>query len=730
MTSRGPPRSTLTGGGLFSYALVCFPFLDLRFLIEAGVRPGWLDGNFTNVGSLGRVVRGFGDGEEAEIRANPSLAFGGERARTDAKRRARRPGAAADLGNGMSVAARRLLADGEGQVRLELLVALDNGPGSAPLDDRLDQLLTTPVYVVRESQTELISAGFYVARLYLAQSDKTIHPPPSATTTKLLREGAGSPFVVVVHPHAAGADFNGTPLEAAPPGLDAVSCRLVELAGQTTGVWQAWGAAGTDWLPMVRKLCRIVCQLSEVATLIDLQQDASALTPHLLDPEALDHFFRVRNGQLRRKSQGGWPVAEIQKLAAQHLKADIDGAAATVASLAAILRRDVANDVAKTMERVKRESEENMMLKGPDRQILADILAAQAVNQPNYFRNLMIRANLPPAFKQQQQNAWTTDDQTNAVLLIEWAQSKGGNPADPASTVLGTLLLTELRNLGLEQAAAVVAVIATYRLVRDEAALTALRIQYQCPVTVPAAADIAAPVGPDFTWRGATDAVELQSWLQRPGDFLDVGYLRKAIRHATSVCLIEVGASGKSGTGVVVHGEYVLTNYHVVEQVMLDTGPAPEAASIRLKFGSYGDDTPCREVRVDPGQPIVAWSPAKKLDYALLHVPELATLADVGPAQRAPGTPGLRSFLSILQHPHGGGMQLASSVDAVTFLDADTGIIQYVTRTASGSSGAPCFDENWNLVALHHAERSRPFGTIREGILMTAIEKEIGPWIQ
>src|SRR3569833_4530784 len=104
VVSRGLPRSILAGGGLSSYALVCFPFLDLRFLTQAGARPGWLEGKFPHVGSMGRVVRSFADGVEAEIRANPSLAFGSEHGRFRVGHRRPRQNLAADIGNGLSIA--------------------------------------------------------------------------------------------------------------------------------------------------------------------------------------------------------------------------------------------------------------------------------------------------------------------------------------------------------------------------------------------------------------------------------------------------------------------------------------------------------------------------------------------------------------------------------------------------------------------------------------------------
>ena len=35
-------------------------------------------------------------------------------------------------------------------------------------------------------------------------------------------------------------------------------------------------------------------------------------------------------------------------------------------------------------------------------------------------------------------------------------------------------------------------------------------------------------------------------------------------------------------------------------------------------------------------------------------------------------------------------------------MNANRSRVRYSTNTESGSSGSPCFDQNWNLVALHH----------------------------
>jgi hypothetical protein len=66
-------------------------------------------------------------------------------------------------------------------------------------------------------------------------------------------------------------------------------------------------------------------------------------------------------------------------------------------------------------------------------------------------------------------------------------------------------------------------------------------------------------------------------------------------------------------------------------------------------------------------------------------------------------------------------MMLAISGSGVTGAYPDRGYLQYVSRTAPGSSGGPCFDDDWNIVAVHHAVRSKAFGVIGEGILMASI---------
>ena len=61
-----------------------------------------------------------------------------------------------------------------------------------------------------------------------------------------------------------------------------------------------------------------------------------------------------------------------------------------------------------------------------------------------------------------------------------------------------------------------------------------------------------------------------------------------------------------------------------------------------------------------------------------------------------------RMPLQILLHPRAAPLKLAVDTDAVTRVNANGTRVRYATNTEAGSSGSPCFDMDFLLVALHH----------------------------
>lgn len=76
--------------------------------------------------------------------------------------------------------------------------------------------------------------------------------------------------------------------------------------------------------------------------------------------------------------------------------------------------------------------------------------------------------------------------------------------------------------------------------------------------------------------------------------------------------------------------------------------------------------------------------------------------------------------VNIIQHPRGRLKELSLHDNKVTYVYDK--VIRYTTDTEPGSSGSPVFNNQWDLVALHHAGWAEPDGgATNEGVRMTEI---------
>jgi len=215
---------------------------------------------------------------------------------------------------------------------------------------------------------------------------------------------------------------------------------------------------------------------------------------------------------------------------------------------------------------------------------------------------------------------------------------------------------------------------------------------------------------------------DLQAFLRSAPEFLDMDLLRRALEHSSAVCMVGIAEAQSYGTGVLIDRDLVLTNFHTLKVNNEDIEAVINDVSIR--FGFIG--TAAGQLLELSSQPIVASSRTQELDFVILKLKEpCKTIAPLSPSNgRNEYPPG--AAIHILQHPGGGSMKLSVSNNGVVKTFQDKGLLHYVTITAGGSSGAPCFDEQWNLIAIHRAEKATTFGSIREGILMNSIVTAAG----
>ena len=360
--------------------------------------------------------------------------------------------------------------------------------------------------------------------------------------------------------------------------------------------------------------------------------------------------------------------------------------------------------------------------------VLARLAAASPIGPQKFFRELINKANLPQDWVSDMAGVWTGNANYDAQQLVNWAIAKDINPKDKRFTTIGSILNVFLTKVGFNDAKFIVSLIIIYQLYTDKKLLEKLQITYQVPISTNNLTPTISDFGPEINWQ-EPDETELQSWFKPEPDFLDVGFLMQAIQHATSVCRIETPNQRILGTGFLIASNLVLTNYHVFNSEVTETQINP--SDIILRFGCFtsatGNETEGQTFKLVSDRAIVRSSPTEKLDYVLLQVEEsIKQATDINPADcDFENLPGKGMALNILQHPEGASMKIAISSNAIANIFPDTGLMQYVTKTSPGSSGSPCFNQDWKVVALHHAQRATHFGSIREGILLSSIYQEI-----
>jgi V8-like Glu-specific endopeptidase len=94
-------------------------------------------------------------------------------------------------------------------------------------------------------------------------------------------------------------------------------------------------------------------------------------------------------------------------------------------------------------------------------------------------------------------------------------------------------------------------------------------------------------------------------------------------------------------------------------------------------------------------------SPPDQLDASLFRLDPPVPAIDPFPvAKRLPVADGVQKVY-VIGHP--GGRSLSVSLNDNLLLDWDDRLIHYRAPTEGGSSGSPVFNQQWDLIGLHHA---------------------------
>ncbi len=191
-------------------------------------------------------------------------------------------------------------------------------------------------------------------------------------------------------------------------------------------------------------------------------------------------------------------------------------------------------------------------------------------------------------------------------------------------------------------------------------------------------------------------------------DFFHVNYLERGLLASRSVGRVSIRTSKTAveghGTGFLIAPGVMITNNHVI------SSKAKAKHSLLEMNYQYDINGKLLAVEYFDLLPEKLYLTHKKLDFTIVAVKPVsqsgAALSSFGilPLIAEVGKVVLGEYLTVIQHPDEQPKQLA--VRENQFISIDDDFLRYRTDTAEGSSGSPVFNDQWEVVAVHHSSHS------------------------
>jgi endonuclease G, mitochondrial len=191
------------------------------------------------------------------------------------------------------------------------------------------------------------------------------------------------------------------------------------------------------------------------------------------------------------------------------------------------------------------------------------------------------------------------------------------------------------------------------------------------------------------------------------GDTIDLqsaSFLTEGAHARCAIAYVEVNTpqSQEVGSGFMVSPRLFLTCQHVIKDADTARGTL---ITFDRELDEFGKHRPTTSYLLDPDT-FALFSPDSELDYALVAVGNRnggeIELDRFGCCilMNSPDRHVIGMKVNIIQHPRGWPKMIAIRNNLLTHRSSRT--LLYETDTEQGSSGAPVFNDDWELVALHH----------------------------
>lgn len=197
----------------------------------------------------------------------------------------------------------------------------------------------------------------------------------------------------------------------------------------------------------------------------------------------------------------------------------------------------------------------------------------------------------------------------------------------------------------------------------------------------------------EIEWDNSENISTIEKIIGDQNNLLPISFLEVGLQKSLSVARIQL-ADGAVGTGFLTRGNLLVTNNHV-----LPSEASAESAVVQFNFqkNARGLDLPIAQFGCLPSN---GFRTSLVDDWTIVRLDEDPN-ASWGAIPIANCSCKIRDRVLIIQHPAGSHKAIGLYHNLVTSVTETR--IQYLTDTMPGSSGSPVFDNNWNLVGVHHS---------------------------
>lgn len=201
----------------------------------------------------------------------------------------------------------------------------------------------------------------------------------------------------------------------------------------------------------------------------------------------------------------------------------------------------------------------------------------------------------------------------------------------------------------------------------------------------------------------------LERIINGTSDLLPFSFLEEGVRVGRAVVRITVREDkGRGpqvlgyGTGFMVSPQLLMTNAHVFPSAGLCKDSFVE---FDFEYDALGNEKASDKWQIRPDLFFMS-SPQAELDFTIVGLEKKEACAGdlYGhiALRESPAKVKLGEHVNLIQHPQGRRKEVVVQENKITNFFKE-GFLHYTADTLKGSSGSPVFNNQWDLVALHHS---------------------------